>query len=192
MQTVSKSQRQRFWQRKVWTQRHLRGEKLRCKFLARESAKLFPNFSVLARKSENYFANFSATKVTSLPSVCCLSLSLSLSLCIIGSAEALPILCVRYSLGQWNWVADVTESQFDRAWSQKNAAQTPSDCGVGPEKKLFPCTRALRRWSMVYHRLLFSNDPSSSFLAHRLVVITHAIVKLRCKKETAENWQQST
>ena len=43
-----------------------------------------------------------------------------------------------YSLGQWNWVADVTESQFDRAWSQKNAAQTPSDCGVGPEKELFP------------------------------------------------------
>ena len=42
-----------------------------------------------------------------------------------------------YSLGQWNWVADVTESQFDRAWSQKNAAQTPSDCGVGPEKGLF-------------------------------------------------------
>ena len=32
----------------------------------------------------------------------------------------------------------------------------------------------------------------SSFLAHRLVVITHAIVKLRCKKETVESWQQST
>ena len=31
-----------------------------------------------------------------------------------------------------------------------------------------------------------------SFLAHRLVVITHAIVKLRCKKESVENWQQST
>ena len=43
-----------------------------------------------------------------------------------------------YSLGQWNWAADVTESQFDRAWPQKNAAQTPSDCGVGPEKELFP------------------------------------------------------
>ena len=43
-----------------------------------------------------------------------------------------------YSLGQWNWVADVTESQFDQAWSQKNAAQTSSDSGVGPEKELFP------------------------------------------------------
>ena len=32
----------------------------------------------------------------------------------------------------------------------------------------------------------------SSFLAHRLVVITHAVVKLRCKKDTAENWQKST
>ena len=59
---------QRFWQRKVWTQRPSRGEKLiiiRCKFLARKSTK--------------FFANFSATKVTSLSSHS-LSLSLSLSL----------------------------------------------------------------------------------------------------------------
>ena len=68
---------QRFWQRKVWTQRHFRGEKLRCKFLARKSAKLFANFGVLARKSANFFANISATKVTSLSSI---SLSLSFSL----------------------------------------------------------------------------------------------------------------
>ena len=54
---------QRFWQQKVWTQRHLGGEKLRCNFLARKSAKLSANFGV--------------SKVTSLPSV---SLSLSLSL----------------------------------------------------------------------------------------------------------------
>ena len=58
-------------------------EKLRCKFLARKSAKLI--------------ANFSATVVTSLPSI---SLSLSLSLSHththlahnIGSASALPII----------------------------------------------------------------------------------------------------
>ena len=32
-----------------------------------------------------------------------------------------------------------------------------------------------------------------SFLAHRLVVITHAIVKLRCKKETVEStWLEKT
>ena len=37
---------QRFWQRKVWTQRPSRGEKLRCKFLARKSAKLFANTKV--------------------------------------------------------------------------------------------------------------------------------------------------
>ena len=37
---------QRFWQRKVWTQRHSRREKLRCKFLARKSAKLFANTKV--------------------------------------------------------------------------------------------------------------------------------------------------
>ena len=32
---------QRSWQRKVWTQRHSRWEKLRCNFLARKSGKLF-------------------------------------------------------------------------------------------------------------------------------------------------------
>ena len=37
---------QPFWQRKVWTQRPSRGEKLRCKFLARKSAKLFSNSKV--------------------------------------------------------------------------------------------------------------------------------------------------
>ena len=34
---------QHFWQRKVWTQRYSRGEKLRCKYLAKKSAKLFAN-----------------------------------------------------------------------------------------------------------------------------------------------------
>ena len=34
---------QRFWQRKVWTQRHSRWERQRCKFLSRKSAKLFAN-----------------------------------------------------------------------------------------------------------------------------------------------------
>ena len=60
---------QRFWhaQRKVWTQRHSREEKVRCKFLARKSAKLI--------------ATFSASKVTSFPSLpLCISLSLSVSL----------------------------------------------------------------------------------------------------------------
>ena len=72
-----------------------RGEKLRCKFLARKSAKIFANtkvqifgkerckthrqFQRLATKGAKFLANFSATKVTSLPS---LLLSLSLSLCV--------------------------------------------------------------------------------------------------------------
>ena len=34
---------QRFWQRKVWAQCPLRGEKLRCNFLAKKSATLFAN-----------------------------------------------------------------------------------------------------------------------------------------------------
>ena len=37
---------QRFWQRKVRTQRHSRGEKLRCKFLAKKCAKFFANTKV--------------------------------------------------------------------------------------------------------------------------------------------------
>ena len=90
---------QRFRQRKVWTQRPSRGDKLRCKILARKSAKLFANTKVqiLARKCAKFIANFSATKVTSLPS---LSVPLSLSLSLshrahlthnIGSASPLAI-----------------------------------------------------------------------------------------------------
>ena len=91
---------QRFWQRKVWTQRHSRGEKLRCKFGTRKSAKFFANTKVqiFGKESAKLTANFSATMVTSLPS---LSVSLSLSLSLshrahrahnIGSASALPII----------------------------------------------------------------------------------------------------
>ena len=70
-----------------------------------------PPCTFLARKSVNLIANFSATMVTSLPSFS-LSLSVSLSLShrvylthnigsasaprIIGSAEGLSIMCVRY------------------------------------------------------------------------------------------------
>ena len=76
-----------FLQRKLWTRRHLRGEKLRCKIFGKESAKLFANFSILARKSAKFFTTFSATKVTSLPSLSlCISLSLSLSLSLSPSA----------------------------------------------------------------------------------------------------------
>ena len=78
-----------------------RGES-KVQILARKSAKLFANAEVqnLARKSAKLIANFSATMVTSLPSI---SLSLSLSLCMslshraylthnIGSASAPPII----------------------------------------------------------------------------------------------------
>ena len=70
---------QRFWQRKVWTQCLSGGEKLRCKFLARKSAKSFVNtkMQICGKESAKLSANFSASEVTSLPS---LSLSLSLSL----------------------------------------------------------------------------------------------------------------
>ena len=69
-----------FWQRKAQNSSPI----LRCIFLARRRAKLI--------------ANFSATMVTSLPSFSlCISLSHRMYLTHnIGSAEALPILCVRY------------------------------------------------------------------------------------------------
>ena len=71
---------QRFWQRKVWIDSApFKREKLRCKFLARKSAKFFANTKVqiFGKEIAKLIANFSATKVTSLP-----SLSLSVSLCI--------------------------------------------------------------------------------------------------------------
>ena len=54
---------------------------------AENSIACITNFSVLARKSANFFANFSATKVTSLPSHS-LSLSLYLSLYLSLSLRA--------------------------------------------------------------------------------------------------------
>ena len=72
------------------------------------------------------------------------------------------------------------DTEWLRRWPRERAVSFPVTQ---------TCTRALRRWSMVYHRSFFE---WSSFLAHRLVVITHAIIKLRCKKETMESWQQST
>ena len=76
MRTVSESATS--WQRKVWTQRHFRGEKLRCKFLARKSAKLFANFSVWARPWKVQ----TSSPISALLRWrhFCLSLSLSLSL----------------------------------------------------------------------------------------------------------------
>ena len=73
---------QRFWQRKVWTQRHSGGEKLRCNFFwqgkAQNSSPIL-RCTFLARRSAKLIANFSAKTVTSLPSFS-LSLYLSLSL----------------------------------------------------------------------------------------------------------------
>ena len=72
---------ERFWQRKVWTQRHSRVEKLRCNFLARKSAKLFVKtvVHIFGKEKCKTHRQFSATMVTSLPSFS-LSLYLSLSL----------------------------------------------------------------------------------------------------------------
>ena len=75
------------------------GRNEKCEFLARESVSSSPIVRIFGKWKCEFIAN-RAKMVTSLP-----SLSLSLSLCIIGSAEALPIigsaealpiLCVRY------------------------------------------------------------------------------------------------
>ena len=77
---------QRFWQLKVWTQRHWRGEKLRCNFLARKSAKFFANtkvhiFGKEKCKTHRQFQRYLGD-VTSIS----LSLSLSVSLSLSPSA----------------------------------------------------------------------------------------------------------
>ena len=85
--------RNHIWQWKVWThcefQRHhgdlsvkgetecVRGEK--CEFLARESVSSSPIVRIFGKGKCKFIANFSATMVTSLPSIS-LSLSVSLSL----------------------------------------------------------------------------------------------------------------
>ena len=54
---------QRFWQLKVWTQRHSRGEKLRCNVWQGKVQNSSPilRCTFLARKSAKLIANFSAT-----------------------------------------------------------------------------------------------------------------------------------
>ena len=61
------------------------------RFFGKGKCKLTAFVRIFGMGTCKLIANFSATMMTSLPSI-----SLSLSLCIIGSAEALPILCVRY------------------------------------------------------------------------------------------------
>ena len=80
------------------------GRNEKCEFSARESVSSLPIVRIFGKGKCKFTANFSATMVTSLPSIS-LSFSVSLSLSLshqkylthnIGSAEALPILCVRY------------------------------------------------------------------------------------------------
>ena len=72
------------------------GRNEKCEFLARESVSSSPIVRIFGKGKCKFIANFSATMVTSLPSI---SLSLSLSLSHqkyfthnIGSASALPII----------------------------------------------------------------------------------------------------
>ena len=66
-------------------------EKRKVRFFGKGKCELTAIVRIFGMGKCKLIANFSATMMASLPSI-----SLSLSVCIIGSAEALPILCVRY------------------------------------------------------------------------------------------------
>ena len=81
---------QRFWQRKVRSQHHSRGEKVRCIFLARRSAKFFANtkvqiFDKEKCKTHRQFPRYLGD-VTSVSLSLCLSVSLSLTECTSRTA----------------------------------------------------------------------------------------------------------
>ena len=87
---------------------------------------------------------------------------------------------------------DASLIELDRRKTRRRHRVTAA---LAPSKScLLPCNANLHASSASLKRS--SPSPSffewSSFLAHRLVVVTHAIVKIRCKKETMESWQQST
>ena len=98
------------------------GRNEKCEFLARESVSSSLIVRIFGKGKCKFIANFSATMVTSLPSLSvCISLSLSLSLSHrkylthnIGSASALPIITpfymqLRYSISP---VTPTTGSTF--------------------------------------------------------------------------------
>ena len=93
------------------------GRNEKCEFLARESVSSSPIVWIFGKGKCKFIANFSATMVTSLPSLSIsLSVSLSLSLSpkvphasalpIIGSASALPI--IQPTRTKCSWTATLT------------------------------------------------------------------------------------
>ena len=85
---------------------------------------------------------------------------------------------------------DASLIELDRRKTRHRRRETAA---LAPSKScLLPCHANLHASSAsLKHglRLLFE---WSSFLAHWRVVISHAIVKIRCKKETVESWQKLT
>ena len=87
-----------WWPLREWRDGKCEWRNEKCEFLARESASSSPIVRIFGKGKCKFIANFSATMVTSLPSIS-LSLSVSLSLSHqtylthnIGSASALPII----------------------------------------------------------------------------------------------------
>ena len=100
------------------------GRNKKCDFLARESVSSSPIVRIFGKGKCKFIANFSATMVTSLP-----SLSLSLSLCLylslslshrkylthnIGSASALPIIKEKTMERMWMRVLTMNASRPTR------------------------------------------------------------------------------
>ena len=110
------------------------GRNEKCEFLARESVSSSPIVRIFGKGKCKFIANFSATMVTSLPSLSlCLYLSLSLSLSLshrkylthnIGSASALPIITGNKKLcGVFGWNIAL---EWGRKWAlkRKNSRKT--------------------------------------------------------------------
>ena len=138
---------QRSWQRKVWTQRPSRGEKLRCKCLARKSAKHF-GWNFWRGKVQNSLPISALLRWRHFR----LTRSLSLSLCIslshraylrhnIGSASALPIIISLSSLVRYPGNLNLSK-QRSNAFTRflEDWIPTRTTVSDGPKPKLKPKT----------------------------------------------------
>ena len=128
------------------------GRNEKCEFLAREIVSSSPIVRIFGKGKCKFIANFSAKMVTSLP-------SLSLSLCIIGSAEALPLLCVRY----FRWERERERYRERRKWRHQCRAK------VGDEFTLSLAKNSHNwRWAYITLSLAKNSHLRSSLHTSRL------------------------
>ena len=165
-----------FWQGKVQFQRVFGNGKCelsaiqegrkRCKVLARKSAKNYSPIlrcTFLARQNAKLIANFSATKVTSLPS---LSLSLSLSLCISLSPLSLSL-----SLSLTH-----THTHTHRAYLTHNIGSASALPIIQPATSL--CFRTSKR-----KRLHYRKRGSASYIVREVLLVREREREIQRERE---------